>query len=186
MRRTYLWPVIILCAAVLISPSLFDDRGLRGDDGGAAPLSPEPSDSFIFQLELGGQVVAEYSECFGLGSSNEIEESVVQTDAGAVKQKTPGVLEWHNITLRRIGPSSAQVWSSWRKAMEDGRPDQAIRNGAIIMFKSGSSEPLAKWDFTQGWPASLTIQGSAEELTIVHQGLERAGGTERQGEPALR
>jgi phage tail-like protein len=187
MKRTYLWPVIILCAGVLISLTLVADSRLCGQNADIAALSAEPSDSFVFQLELGGQVVAEYTECFGLGSSNEIEEAVIQTNAGAVKQKTPGALEWHNITLKRIGPSSDQVWSSWRKAMEDGKPDEATRNGAIIMSKSGSSEPLARWNLTHAWPASLTIQGSAEELTIVHQGLERVGASsDGRRDPNLR
>lgn len=173
MRRAYFWPLIILCGATFISLALIGDSRSRGQNSDVAALSVEPSDSFGFQLELGGQVVAEYSECFGLGSSNEIEETVTQTNGGAVKQKTPGTLEWHNITLKRVGPSGGQVWSSWRKAMEDGRLDEAIRDGAIIMLSAGSSEPLARWNFTRGWPASLTLEGSVEELVIVHQGIER-------------
>jgi len=164
---------MILCGAVLISLVLVGDTRLRGQDGDTAALSTEPSDSFIFKLELEGQVVAEYTECFGLGSSNEIEETVVQTNAGRVKQKTPGVLEWHNITLKRLGPSSDQVWSLWREPVEDGKLNAAIQNGAIIMCKAASSEPLARWNFSHGWPASLTIEGSVEELIIVHDGLQR-------------
>jgi len=172
---------------VLISSVLVNDSRLCGQNGDIAVLSAEPSDSFIFQLELSGQVVAEYTECFGLGSSNEIEETVIRTSGGGIKQKTPGVLEWHNITLKRVGPSSGQVWSSWRKAVEDGKLNAAIQNGAIIMFKSGSSEPLARWEFTHAWPASLTIEGSAEVLTIVHEGIVRiVPSSDGRREPGLR
>ena len=173
MRHTYLWPVMILCSAVLISLAFVGDSRLRGQNDDLAALSAEPSDSFIFQLELAGQVATEYTECFGLGSSNEIKENVIQTAAGEVVKKTPGVLEWHNITLKRIGPSSGQIWSSWRKAMEDGKLNEAIQDGAIILSRAGSSEPIARWNFTRGWPASLTIEGVVEELTIVHEGVER-------------
>jgi phage tail-like protein len=172
MRHTYLWPVIMLCAGALISLSLVGDSKLCGQNGHIVALSDEPSDSFIFQLELGGQVVAEYAECFGLGSSNEIEESVVQTDAGAVKQKTPGALEWHNITLKRAGVTDRLVWE-WRQAMTEGKLDEALKDGAIVMRAPNSSEQLARWTFTNGWPAALIIQGSSEELTIVLDGLKR-------------
>ncbi len=173
MRRTYLWPLMIGCSAVLISLPLIGDNRSRGQNGDIIAKPAEASESFVFQLELGSQgVVAEYAECFGLGSSNEIEESVIEKDAGAIKQKTPGALEWHNITLRRKGAPDAEVWA-WRKAMEDGKTDDAFRGGSVIMFKAGSAEPLARWTFSKGWAASLTIQGSAEELTIVHDGLQR-------------
>jgi phage tail-like protein len=164
---------MILCSAIVISSALCGNKALRGEGADVRALSGEPSGSFLFQLELGGQVVAEYTECFGLGSSNEIGTTVVQTKNGGVVQKTPGALEWHNITLKRIGPSSAQIWSSWRKAMEDGKFNEAIQDGAIVMSEAGSSEALARWKFTRAWPSSLTIEGSVEELTIVHEGLER-------------
>ena len=187
MRRTYLWPFTILSSAVLISLVLVGDDRSPGRSSNITALSGDPCDSFVLKLELGGQVVAEYTECFGLGSSNEIQEAVVQTNSGDVKQKTPGALEWHNITLKRIGPSGGQVWSLWRKAMEEGRTNEAIQDGAIILSKAGSSEALARWNFIKGWPASLTIEGSVEELVIVHRGLERvAPSDERRREPGQR
>jgi hypothetical protein len=173
MKRAYLWPFIILFCLALISATLFGGSKLRGQNSDVEALSGEPSDSFVFALELGGQVLEEYTECFGLGSSNEVEESVIQTNAGAVKKKTPGALEWHNITLRRMGPGDGQVWQLWRKPVEDGKLNEAIQDGAIIMSRAGSSEALARWNFSHGWPASLTIEGSVEVLTIVHDGLQR-------------
>jgi len=187
MRRTYLWPLMILCGAILMSLALFGGARLRGQNGDIAPLSTEASESFVFQLELEGQVVAEYAECFGLGSGNEIEETVVQTTVGAIKRKAPGALEWHNIMLRRIGPSGGQVWSSWRRAMEEGNIKEAMRNGAITMSRAASAEPLARWEFTHGWPVSLTIEGSSEELIIVHEGLQRvAASDDRRRQPGQR
>jgi phage tail-like protein len=172
MRRTYLWPVIILCAAALISLSLFDGSRLHGDNGSAAPLSAEPSDSFVFELRFGGEIVAEYTECLGLGSSNQIEEAVIQTDAGGVKQKTPGVLEWHNVTLKRTGVSEEKVWE-WRAATVDGHLDEAVKDAALVMFSADSSRPLAQWELHRAWVASLTIEGPREVLTIVHEGVRR-------------
>ena len=173
MKRTHLWPYMIVCTGVVISLALVGDRRSRGQSSDLAAVSPEPSESFIFRLELEGQgVVGEYTECFGLGSSHQIEEVVVQTNTGTLKQKTPGPLAWHNIRLRGTGRPDTDVWA-WREAMENGRTDDVVRNGAIVMFKLGWAEPLAQWNFSKGWPASLTIEGSVQDLTIVHDGLQR-------------
>jgi len=167
MRRTYVWPLVIVCSTVLIALALEGNGRLWGQDIDVAALLEESPGSFLFQLELAGQEAADYSECSGLGSGNELEENLVQTAAGIIaKQKTPGALEWHNIVLKRVGPSGVQVWG-WRKAMEDGRPTEAIRDGAIVMYQAGSSQPLARWEFNDGWAARLTLDGSVEELTIV-------------------
>jgi phage tail-like protein len=171
MRRTYIWVLVILCAVVLISLTLVGDGRVCGQNGVVAVSATH--DSYYFRLELGAKELASYDQCFGVGSSNHIEEETWHSDDGVpIVQKNPGALEWHNITLKRVAPSDAEVWS-WRKAMEDGRLDEAIQDGAITMFKLGSSEPVARWHFINGWPSRLTIEGSTEELTIVHDGLNR-------------
>jgi phage tail-like protein len=176
MRRKYVWPVVVVCAGVLISGALVTDTRLWGQYGDPAAVVAESSDSFVFRLELNGDKVADYNECFGLGSRNDIEETDIGAGSVIVRQKTPGALEWQAITLRRVGPSSEQLWS-WRRMMEDGHLKDAMRNGAILMVRAGSQETVARWNFTNGWPASLTIEGSTEELTIVHEGLTRVGTT---------
>ena len=147
--------------------------------------SASPAGPFFFRLELDGKEVADFSECSGLGSSNEIVEDIAQMDPSVgVIRKTPGALEWHNITLKRtapMGPSGMAVWS-WRKAMEDGDLKGAIRNGAITL---GGIDPpvglVARWRFRNGWVAALSFDGSVEEMTIIHEGLERADITEPSG-----
>jgi len=172
MKRTYLWPLTILFSGTLVVAALVSDTRLCGQNADPTTVAAESSDSFVFRLEVDGEKLAEYTECFGLGSRNEIEETLVETNTHGVKQKSPGSLEWPTITLRRAGPSEARIWS-WRKAVEDGNLDQATRDGAIIMLRAGSLEPLARWNFSNGWPASLTIEGWVEELAIVHDGVDR-------------
>jgi phage tail-like protein len=179
MKRASLLILAFVGSAVLVSTGFVRDTRLSGQTNDSELSSLAPSGPFVFRLELSGDQVADYNECFGLGSSNEIEEVVAPAGEG-VKEKTPGALEWNNITLKRIGPSGAGVWS-WRKAMEDGDLKGAIRDGTIIMYREGSNVPLANWDFRDGWAARLTIEGSVEELTIVHEGLQR---TDITGHPA--
>jgi len=173
MKRHYVWAVVLMGSAGLTSLALVGTSRLRGETTSVEPPAAEASDSYFFRLELAGQEVGDYSECFGLGSSNEIVEDVPPTDAGIpVKHKTPGTLEWHNITLKRSSPGDLMV-AAWRKDMESGDLTKAIRDGAVVMFKVGTTEPVARWEFRRGWAVSLRFDGSMEELTIVHEGLDR-------------
>ncbi|MBP7051844.1 MAG: phage tail protein [Phycisphaerae bacterium] len=171
MKRAYSWPSTILLCVVLLSMCLVRDTRLWGQQDNVTLGSSESSE-FTFVLELYGDKVADYNECLGLGSSNEVEETTDQTDAITVKRGVPGALEWHTITLRRTGPSGKEMWS-WRKAMEDGNMEQAVRDGTIIMYRADTSEPVAQWDFRDGWVSRLIVNGATEELTIVHNGIER-------------
>jgi phage tail-like protein len=174
MRRSNFWLGIILCCTILASLAFLGDARLRGQDNTDDVVLGGSDEPYTFQLILeNASVVEEYTQCSGLGSSNDVEEGIVQSDTGTlVKQKTPGPLEWHNIVLRRDSPSDLGVWN-WRQAMEQGNVTQGIRSGSIIMYRKDPSELLARWDFTRGWAARLTFDGSVETLTIVHEGIAR-------------
>lgn len=136
-------------------------------------LSDGPN-RFVFQVQLGGQTVARYTECVGLGSRNDIETDLIEDDAGViVRQKHPGVLEWPEIVLRGSNLSGATLWT-WRGSLEAGYLDQAIEDGVIEVIDTGSLETVARWEFHNGWAASLTFGSAGEELVIVHDGLRRA------------
>jgi phage tail-like protein len=171
MKRKYIWPIII-CSVVLISLALLGNLRLWGQSVNVESLSAVSSGSIYFHLQIDGLGIVEiYNTCSGLGSSNVIDADIIRTGDVAVR-KIPGILEWHDITLKRTYPSDARIWS-WRKAMENGNLNEAIRDGVIVMFRAGSSEPVAQWRFTNGWVASLSFNGSEEELIIVHEGIER-------------
>jgi phage tail-like protein len=174
MARKYSSAHILISAVVAFCLMLAAGR-LGGQMTGTVETSPAEPNSYVFQLELGGAVVAEYTDCTGLGSSNDVNEVTEITASGiAVIHQTPGALRWRDITLRRTGLSGDNVWA-WRQAMVDGNPDGGIRDGAIVVCEKGCSEPLARWRFRRGWAASLCLQGSTEELIVLHDGLERVG-----------
>jgi len=175
MRRKYTWPLIAVCGVLLVSLALIDSGQLWGQRTGGQTFVAGGGDSYIFRLQLQQGVEQDYTECAGLGSSNVIEEATRITNAGVVfTEKTPGTLQWPNITLRRDSPSDPAVWQ-WRRAMEDLNLNTAIQNGTITVLTAGSAEPVAQWAFRDGWAARLTFSGSREELVIAHEGLERIG-----------
>ena len=65
-------------------------------------------DAWVQGLLIREREAGVYDECHGLGSSNDIEESVIQTPDGAfLRQKTPGPLEWHvHEGLERAGTTT--------------------------------------------------------------------------------
>jgi len=181
MKRKYSWPLIAICGVVLVSLALTDSGELWGQRTGGQALVLASGDSYIFRLQLQQGIEQDYTDCTGLGSSNAIDEATRITNAGIVfTEKTPGTLEWHNITLTRDGPGNAGLWQ-WRRAMQELNSAMAIQDGTITVLTAGSAEPVAQWAFHDGWAARLTFNGSREELVIVHEGLERIDAGEGGG-----
>jgi phage tail-like protein len=184
MKRRHFWPLVV-GVVLLASLTVTGPGQLPAESPGSGSLVVA-SDAYIFRLELQHGIQQDYTECLGLGSSNDIEETTGLTNGSIVyTEKTPGTLQWHNITLRRDGPSDPDVWQ-WRKAMEDLHLDMAIQDGSILVLTPGSVQPVARWSFRNGWPARLTFSGAREELVIVHEGLQRLDGEGGFPPPARR
>jgi hypothetical protein len=185
MGRKFAGPLALLSIVVAIAATWSGRGRLWGQGTNVEAAAVAALEPYIFVLELEGQPVEEYTDCRGLGSHNEIDSETSVTSPGVVvTQKVPGALGWNDITLTRTGPSDALVWE-WRRAMEELALSGAIRDGAIIIYRAGSPQPIARWTFDNGWAASLVLNGTVEELTIVHDGLRRTG-TEPPGPPARR
>jgi hypothetical protein len=186
MERKYSWALIFLFFAIAGSVALNEPGRLWGQRAQFEAVEVAAAEPYVFVLVLGEQPVGEYAECRGLGSRNDIDATTSVTGPGVVViEKTPGRLCWNDITLTRIGPSDPVVWQ-WRRAMEDLSLGPAIRDGAIVMYRAGTAEPVAQWRFEGGWAASLVLNGAVEELTIVHAGLGRVGAGGAAAPPARR
>lgn len=171
MRHKYFWSIVLSCGIVLAAFLLTGQARLWGQGVGGATVSIAASDSYVYRLLLNGDPVEVYSECSGLGSSSDIEQQKIVNAKGVVAwQASPGALHWDSITLKRDLLSNVQVWQ-WRKNVEDGQLSMAFRSGSIVMVGSNSSQEYARWNFTNGWPARLSLNEGVEELVIVHDGL---------------
>jgi phage tail-like protein len=140
----------------------------------------DPIVSAMFGIEFQDQVKGSFRECTGLGSENEIVEYKASGPHGEyVIRKVPGRMKWNNITLKRGITADLDMWK-WRKLVEDGKVEEARKNGAILMFDQ-NLKVIARWDFIRAWPSKLTgpTQNAAnneigiEELEITHEGYER-------------
>jgi len=141
---------------------------------------PDPLVSAFFTIDFGGSVKGAFRECTGLGSENEVVEYKASGDKGKfIMKKVPGRMKWNNITLKRGITNAMDMWD-WRKQIEEGKVEQARKNGSIVMYNQ-SNEPIARWDFVQAWPNKLTGPSAnatnnevgIEELEITHEGYKR-------------
>jgi phage tail-like protein len=148
--------------------------------GGPNDLQKEAFSNYSFYLEVDGITEATFREVSGLGSSTEVVENRVSTKEGkTLISKTPGMLKWDDISLKR-GFSTDMKLHQWRVLIEQGKVKEARKNGSITVYAADGT-PLAKWSFKAGWPSKLTgpsLNANAnevaiEEMTIVHEGLER-------------
>ncbi len=140
----------------------------------------DPLVSAWFGIEFQGQVAGAFRECTGLGSENEVVEYKASGPKGEfVIKKVPGRMKWNNITLKRGITDAMDMWQ-WRKLVEDGKIDDARKNGSIVMFNQEASE-IARWNFVNAWPSKITGPAAnatnnevgIEELEITHEGYER-------------
>ncbi len=140
----------------------------------------DPLVSAWFGVEFQGQVKGAFRECTGMGSENEVVEYKASGEKGEqVVKKVPGRMKWNNITLKRGITDSMELWA-WRKLVEQGKVDDARKNGSIIMFSTKGDE-IARWDFVNAWPSKLNgpmanaanNEVAIEELEITHEGYSR-------------
>jgi len=133
-----------------------------------------------FGVEFQNQVVGAFRECSGLGSENEVVEYKASGQKGEyVVKKVPGRMKWNNITLKRGITDAMDMWD-WRKLVEEGKIDDARKNGAIVMFNQ-AGDAIARWEFVNAWPSKLTgptanagnNEVAIEELEITHEGYKR-------------
>ncbi len=139
-----------------------------------------PLVSAWFGVEFQGQVNGAFRECTGLGSENDVVEYKASGPRGEyIVKKVPGRMKWNNITLKRGITDTMDMWQ-WRKLIEQGKIDEARKNGSIVMFNQQGDE-VARWDFVNAWPSKLSGPSAnasnnevgIEELELTHEGYER-------------
>ncbi len=129
----------------------------------------DPVVSAWFGVEFQGQVVGAFRECTGMGSENEVVEYKASGPKGEyIMKKVPGRLKWNNITLKRGITDAMDMWK-WRKLVEQGKVNEARKNGSIVMFNQEGLE-VSRWEFINAWPSKLT--GPSANATNNEVGIE--------------
>ena len=140
----------------------------------------DPLVSAWYGVEFQGEVKGAFRECSGLGSQNEVVDYKASGPKGEyIMKKVPGRMTWNPITLKRGITDAMDLWK-WRKVVEDGKIDDARKNGSIVMYNQQGQE-VARWNFVNAWPSKITGPSpnananeiAIEEMEVVHEGYER-------------
>ncbi len=140
----------------------------------------DPLVAFKFALEIEGKLSGYFTNVTGIGSETEvIEQKVTGENGETMVQKIPGRHLWTEITLKRGVTTNLDIWN-WRKLVVDGKVGDARTNCSIIALAQDNAE-TARWNFTNAWPSKVSgpemnssgANYMVEEITIVHEGLER-------------
>ena len=105
----------------------------------------------FFALEIQDFFTGAFQEASGIGSETETAEN------GGVVAKVPGRAKWGDITLKRGITSSLELYS-WRRAVEEGRIQEARKSGSIIAYDQSHTE-VARWNFVNAWPNKVEYGG---------------------------
>jgi phage tail-like protein len=139
----------------------------------------DPLVGYHFHVEIDGITQAQFRECSGLGSESQVVEYKEAAKGVTVIRKQPGAIKWQDITLKRGVTDVMELWN-WRKLVEQGKVDEARKNGSIVLYNQAEKE-IARWNFKEGWPSKLSGPSvkadgndvAIEEMTLAIEGLER-------------
>jgi phage tail-like protein len=143
-------------------------------------VDKDPLVSAWFSLEFQGAITGAFKECTGIGSESAVVEHKASGPKGEyVMLHVPGRMKWNDVTLKRGVTNALDIWK-WRKLVEDGKLDDARKNGSIKMYSQDGKE-VARWDFVNAWPSKITGPAAnagsndiaVEEFVLTHEGYTR-------------
>jgi phage tail-like protein len=141
----------------------------------------DPLASYSFGVEITGVTIAQFKEVSGLGISVAVIENRSNQPKGLpVLQKMPGSVKYDDIHLSRGKVADPAFWS-WIKTVQEGKVDQARKDGAIILYDYSRGE-VSRFNFFGGWPMRVEIGKLSagadtvllESVTIAIERLEVA------------
>ena len=140
----------------------------------------DPIVSYIFSVTVDGlDNIGLFASANGLNEENEIVFYKQRGEGGKLSiKKVPGQYKWGDITLKRGVTKGKEMWA-WRQLVVQGKMTDARKDGAITVYSTDLTTPVATWKFVAGWPskweggdlAADSDEVFAETLTIAHEGL---------------
>jgi phage tail-like protein len=116
----------------------------------------DPLASYSFGVEIQGVTIAQFKEVSGLGITVGVIENRAQQVGGLpLLQKMCGSVHYDDIHLSR-GKVADQAFWSWIQTVQEGKIDQARKDGSIVLFDYAHGE-VTRFNFFGGWPSRVEI-----------------------------
>jgi phage tail-like protein len=142
-------------------------------------MASDPYGNFNFLVEIDGIVRAAFHEVSGVDSSVDI----IEHREGALPpmRKFPGQVKYSNIVLKWGIADDLDLYN-WHIQWVTGDPAATRRTGSVVLYDRQGKTELARWNFTNAWPAkytapSLNAEGNdiaIETMELAHEGVQRA------------
>ena len=132
-----------------------------------------------FEIDFGDGLVAHFLKCSGFSNENEVTEHREARTGRRQLHKTPGPMNFGNITLSKGMVEGKDFWD-WISAIADGQIDENRRNGTISLYDLTNTK-VAEWELIAAWPVRVkgpSFNASSgeiaiEELELVLEGFIR-------------
>ncbi len=136
----------------------------------------DPLLAFNFLVELGGLIVAGFSEVSGLDAEVQIEE-YREGGQNEFVHRLPGPARYPSNLVLRHGLSDLEVLWRWQTSVLRGI---VSRQHASVVLLGTDGEPRWRWNFRDAYPVrwagpDLRASGgevAIESLELVHNGLD--------------
>lgn len=145
------------------------------------PIGADALSGYNFSIEIDSVAIAQFREVAGLSAEiTTIEHRENNPKGLPILKKLPGSRKYGDITLKRGRTDSKVLWD-WIKKVQDGKIDEARKNGSIVLYDYAGSEK-SRFNFLNAWPSKVSLGsmqagGSEvllEECTITHEGIAPA------------
>jgi phage tail-like protein len=136
----------------------------------------DPFPSHIFAVEIGGVVMATFSECSGLQGEVEVFEYQEGGENGYV-HRLPGRTKWTNLSLKRGLTDCPSLYEWYSDALRNKIVRQEI---SVVVYNQGGTE-VRRWNVRAAYPVKWVgpqLKAGASEiaietLDIAHHGIEQ-------------
>ncbi|HZS37282.1 MAG TPA: phage tail protein [Polyangia bacterium] len=137
----------------------------------------DPYGGYMFKVELGGVIQAQFKTCAGLDSARSAVKYREGTETSLASRQLGGLVNVTNITLAHGITSESSLWD-WYNDVANGKI--ARRDIAIVLFDDLQNERI-RWTVKNAWPTkwsgpSFDATSDAiaiETLELVHEGVEK-------------
>lgn len=142
-------------------------------------LEMYPYKGYRFKVEIGGALVAGFSEVTGFDATFDVVEYREGDSADNTPRKQPGLVKYSNVTFKR-GIIDAVEFFTWMDEIDKGQLP-AERKVVTVQLFNDEDSVVAAWQLLRAWPCKYTgpeLKGlssdvAMESIEFAHEGLIR-------------